>query len=68
MFLLRNKKKLSLNYPQYPILSGALECILGKLSLSDKYLGSVDTPLCCFYKGGNFDRTVSASVLLDSVT
>ena len=24
MFLLRNKKKLSLNYPQYPILSRAL--------------------------------------------
>ena len=25
MFLLRNKKKLSLNYPQYPLLSGALD-------------------------------------------
>ena len=25
MFLLRNKKKLSLNYPQYPLLSGALK-------------------------------------------
>ena len=25
MFSLRNKKKLSLNYPQYPFLSGALE-------------------------------------------
>ena len=24
MFLLRNKKKISLNYPQYPLLSGAL--------------------------------------------
>ena len=24
MFLLRNKKKLSLNYPQYALLSGAL--------------------------------------------
>ena len=24
MFSLRNKKKLSLNYPQYPLLSGAL--------------------------------------------
>ena len=24
MFLLRNKKKLSSNYPQYPLLSGAL--------------------------------------------
>ena len=25
MFSLRNKKKLSLNYPQYPFLSGALK-------------------------------------------
>ena len=24
MFSLRNKKKISLNYPQYPLLSGAL--------------------------------------------
>ena len=27
MFLLRNKKKMSLNYHQYPILSGALVCV-----------------------------------------
>ena len=25
MFLLKTKKKLSLNYPQYPLLSGALD-------------------------------------------
>ena len=30
-FLLRNKKKLSLNYPNYPLLSGALDYIPGKL-------------------------------------
>ena len=26
MFSLRSKKELSLNYPQYPLLSGALIC------------------------------------------
>ena len=28
MFLLRNKKKMSLNYPPYPLLSGALGSVL----------------------------------------
>ena len=34
MFSLRNKKKLSFNYPQYPLLSGALKTELDILSLS----------------------------------
>ena len=28
MFSLRNKKKISLNYPQYPLLSGAMISIV----------------------------------------
>ena len=40
MFLLRNKKKLSLNYPQNPLLSGAL--ITQNSNFFLKYVGLLD--------------------------
>ena len=34
MFSLRNKKKLPLSYPQYPLLSGALACLCGSKNVN----------------------------------
>ena len=39
MFTLGNKKKLSLNYPQYPLLSGALNETEGETTEILRYVG-----------------------------